>query len=126
MEKITLLTGRILLAHLFLVAGISKIGGYAGTLGYMESMGVPGALLPLVILTEVGGALALIAGWQTRWLAIALAGFSIVSALIFHTNFSDQMQMIMFMKNGAIAGGLLVLAAAGPGALSLDHRRGRG
>ncbi|KAF0191490.1 MAG: putative oxidoreductase [Gammaproteobacteria bacterium] len=125
MEKITLLTGRVLLAHLFLLAGISKIGAYAGTQGYMESMGAPGALLPLVILTEVGGALALIVGWQTRWAAIALAGFSILSALMFHTNFSDQIQMIMFMKNGAIAGGLLVLAAAGPGGLSLDHRRGR-
>ena len=125
MEKVTLLVGRILLAHIFLFAGVSKISDYAGTQGYMDAMGVPGALLPLVILTEIGGALALIAGWQTRWAAVALAGFSAVSALLFHANFADQMQMIMFMKNWAMAGGLLVLAAAGAGQLSLDHKFAR-
>jgi putative oxidoreductase len=122
MEKVTLLVGRILLAHIFLLSGITKISAYAGTQGYMESVGVPGALLPLVILTEIGGALALITGWQTRWAAVALAGFSVVAALLFHTNFADQMQMIMFMKNWAMAGGLLVLAVAGAGELSLDHK----
>ena len=76
----------------------------------MEAMGIPGGLLPLVILLEIGGALALIVGWQQRWAALALAGFSVIAAAVFHTNFGDQMQMIMFMKNLAIAGGLLVLA----------------
>ena len=111
MDKALNLAGRILLAQLFLMAGISKITGYAGTQGYMEAMGVPGGLLPLVILLEVGGALALIVGFQMRWAALALAGFSLVSAVIFHSNLADQMQMILFMKNFAIAGGLLLLAA---------------
>ena len=122
MEKYTNLAGRILLAHIFLLAGLNKITGYSGTQGYMEAMGVPGMLLPLVILLEVGGAVALIIGWQTRWAAYALALFSIVSALIFHSNLSEQIQMILFMKNWAMAGGLLVLAANGAGAFSLDQR----
>jgi len=75
------LGGRILLATIFLVAGIQKIGGYAGTQGYMESMGVPGMLLPLVIVLEIGGAIAIIAGWRTRLVAFLLAGFSIVSTV---------------------------------------------
>jgi putative oxidoreductase len=122
MEKYVNLVGRILLAHIFLLAGLNKITGYSGTQGYMEAMGVPGMLLPLVILLEIGGALALIVGWQTRLAAYALALFSIVSALIFHSNLGDQMQMILFMKNWAMAGGLLVLAANGAGAFSLDNR----
>jgi len=124
MEKYTNLAGRILLAQLFLMAGLSKITGYAGTQGYMEAMGVPAALLPLVIALEVGGALALILGWQTRLTALALAGFSVVAAVIFHANLGDQMQMILFMKNFAIAGGLLVVASQNPAhSLSLDGRR---
>lgn len=113
---------RFLLAFLFLMAGITKIGQYAGTQGYMESVGAPGALLPLVIALEIGGALALIIGFKVRYVAILLAGFSIVSALMFHFNFADQIQSIMFMKNISIAGGLLVLAATGAGAWSLDNR----
>ena len=109
-NKAANLAGRILLAQIFLIAGINKLSAYAATQGYMETMGVPGALLPLVIGLELGGAIALIAGWKTPWAAVALAGFSVVSAIIFHADFSDQMQTIMFMKNIAIAGGLLVLA----------------
>jgi putative oxidoreductase len=123
MEKTATLVGRVLLAHIFLLSGISKIGGYAATAGWMEAMGVPGALLPVVILLEVGGGLALILGWQTRLAAVALAGFSIIAAVIFHNNFADQMQMIMFMKNFAIAGGLFYIVAYGAGAWSLDARR---
>ena len=114
--------GRFLLAQIFLLAGLNKISGYAGTQGYMESMGVPGALLPLVIVLEVVGGLALILGWQTRLVALALAGFSIISAVIFHSDFSDQMQMVMFMKNFAIAGGLVILFAQGSGSYALDNR----
>jgi len=117
------LAGRILLALMFLLAGISKITGYAGTAAYMASAGVPGALLPLVIALEVGGALAIIVGFQTRLVALALAGFSIVAAALFHSNFADQMQMTMFLKNVSVAGGFLILAANGPGALSLDAKR---
>jgi len=90
MEKATTLVGRILLGHIFLLAGISKIGSYAGTQGYMEAMGVPGMLLPLVILLEIGGGLALIVGFQARITASLLAGFSIISAIIFHANLGDQ------------------------------------
>ena len=123
MEKVSQLVARLFLGHIFLLAGLSKITAYEGTQGYMDSMGVPGMLLPLVILLEIGGGLAVIIGWNTRWTAIALAGFTIMAAAIFHNNFADQMQMIMFMKNIAITGGLILLAAYGAGAYSLDNRR---
>jgi len=122
MEKITQVIARIMLAHLFLIAGWQKIGGYEGTQGYMESVGVPGMLLPLVILLELGAGLAIIIGWQTKLAAAALALFTIASAVLFHHNFSDQMQTIMFMKNIAISGGLMLLAVYGAGACSLDNR----
>lgn len=118
------LIGRILIATLFLMAGIGKLGdGYAGTQGYMEAMGVPGMLLPLVIALEIGGAVLIIAGYWTRITALALAAFSISSALLFHADFSDQMQQIMLLKNFAIAGGFLFLATKGAGAWSVDARR---
>ena len=123
MDKVSQLVARVFLGHIFLLAGISKIGAYEGTQGYMDAMGVPGMLLPLVILLEIGGGLAIIAGWQTKWTALALAGFSVVAAALFHNNFGDQMQMILFMKNIAIAGGFLLLASYGAGAYSLDNRR---
>ena len=116
------LCGRVLLALMFVAAGYGKIGGYAGTQGYMESMGVPGILLPLVIVLELGGGLAIIAGWQIRIIAILLAGFCLAAAFIFHLDFADQMQSIMFMKNLSVAGGFLLLAAYGPGAFALDNR----
>jgi putative oxidoreductase len=117
------LAGRILLAAMFLIAGIQKVGGYAGTQGYMEAMGVPGALLPLVIALEVGGAIAIILGWHTRLFALLLAGFTLLSALVFHRASGDPMQAILFMKNLAIAGGFLLLVARGPGGWSFDARR---
>lgn len=123
MEKVGQLVARVLLGHIFLLAGFSKIGAYEGTEGYMEAMGVPGALLPLVIILEVAGGLAIIAGWKTRWAALALAAFSAVAAAIFHHDFADQTQMILFMKNISIAGGLLLLAVHGAGAYSIDNRR---
>ena len=119
------LGGRALLATLFLASGLGKLGAYSGTAAYMASQGVPGALLPLVIFTEVAGAAAIIAGWHTRIAAFLLAGFTLVSALLFHNNFADQVQMIMFMKNVSIAGGFLLLVAHGAGAFSLDRRAGR-
>ena len=122
MEKVSQLVARVFLGHIFLLAGLSKISAYEGTQGYMEAMGVPGALLPLVILLEVIGGLVIIAGWKTKWASLALAAFSVVAAAIFHHNFADQMQMILFMKNVAISGGLLLLASHGAGAYSLDNR----
>ena len=125
LAKVAELGGRILLAALFLLSGVGKLGAYSSTAGYMASMGVPGALLPLVIGLEIGGALAIIVGWQTRIVAFLLAGFALVSALIFHTHFADQIQMIMFWKNVSIAGGLLLLVVYGAGPLSVDARTGK-
>jgi putative oxidoreductase len=122
-QNVADLLGRILLATIFLVAGFQKIGGYAGTQAFMESMGVPGMLLPLVIALEVGGAAAIIAGWRTRLTAFLLAGFSLLAAFVFHRVPGDQMQAVLFMKNIAIAGGFLLLVARGPGAWSLDASR---
>ncbi|VAW75403.1 Uncharacterized membrane protein, DoxX/SURF4 family [hydrothermal vent metagenome] len=119
----TQLTGRVLMSAIFIMAGINKIGtGYAGTQGYMESVGLPGALLPLVILLEIGGGLAILLGWKMRIAAFLLAGFSIVSALVFHANFGDQMQSILFMKNMAMAGGFLFLVAGTTHGWSIDAR----
>ena len=117
------LAGRVLLAALFLMTGIGKLGAYSGTAAYMASAGVPGALLPLVIALEIGGSLAIIVGWHTRIVAFLLAGFTLLSAAIFHTHFVDQTQMLMFMKNVSITGGFLLLVANGAGPLSLDARR---
>lgn len=117
------LAGRILISAIFLISGLHKITGYAGAQGYMEAMGVPGALLPLVIALEVGGAIAVIIGYRTRVAAFLLAGFCGLSALLFHRALGDQVQFIMFMKNLAIAGGFLLLVARGPGEWSLDARR---
>lgn len=125
MNNIIDLVGRVFLSVIFFLSGFSKIGGYAATQGYMESQGVPGLLLPLVILLEIVAPVLVVIGWQTRLAAWALAGFSLLAALLFHMNFAEQMQMILFMKNIAIAGGFLLLAAHGPGALSLDHRNSK-
>jgi len=126
------LIGRLLLAALFLPAGISKIGGFAGTAGYIASKGLPlpevGAAIAIVV--EILGALALIAGFGTRLAALALALFTLVATFIFH-NFwgvpADQafVQQLMFYKNIAVVGGLLILAAHGAGAWSLDAKRQR-
>ncbi len=116
------LAGRVLLAALFLISGVGKIGAYAATADYMAALGVPGALLPLVIATEVLGAVAIVVGWKTRIVAFLLAGFAMLSAIVFHSNFADQIQMVMFLKNLSIAGGFLLLVASGAGPLSLDRR----
>jgi len=114
------IVARLMASVIFLGAGISKLGaGYAGTQGYMASMGVSGGLLPLVIALELGGGIALLLGFQTRLVAFLLAGFCIISGFIFHSG-ADQMQQIMFMKNLAMAGGLLAFTMFGAGRLSLD------
>jgi putative oxidoreductase len=121
-QKVAELAGRIFLAAIFLISGLGKITAYAGTAAYMASLGVPGALLPAVIATEVLGAIAIIVGWKTRIAAFLLAGFTLLSGIIFHSNFADQIQMIMFLKNVAIAGAFLLLVANGAGPLSVDRR----
>lgn len=122
-NQVLSLLGRVGLAFIFVMAGYSKIGAYDGTAAYMDSMGVPGALLPLVILLELGGGLAIMAGLFTKSVALALAVFSVVSAVIFHSNMADQVQGVMFMKNIALAGGFLLLVANGPGEWSFDAKR---
>ena len=115
-------TGRVLLALIFVMSGLNKIGSFTGTQAYMESVGVPGILLPVVIAVEVLGGLAVMLGWHTRIAAFLLAGFSLLSAFLFHADLGDQMQMIMFMKNLGLAGGFLILVAQGAGAYSVDAR----
>jgi putative oxidoreductase len=124
MNDAVALLARILLAQIFLISGLGKLGaGYAATQGYMESVGVPGLLLPLVILLEIGGSLAVLFGFFTRWAALALALFCVASALLFHLKLGDQGQMINFMKNLAMTGGFLMLFVHGPGAWSVDAKR---
>ena len=123
MEKFTDLAARILLGLIFVMAGFNKLGtGYAGTAGYMESMGIPGGLLPLVIALEILGGAMIILGYKIKWAAFALAGFTLLAGIIFHGNFADQMQSILFMKNLAISGGLLLLVNHGAGKLSIDNK----
>lgn len=119
------LASRLFLAFIFVMAGWGKLNGIDGTAGYMASAGIPLAnvLVYLVILTELGGGILIAIGYHTRIVAFLMAGFTILSALIFHFNFSDQMQMINSMKNIAIAGGFLSLVANGAGAWSLDGRK---
>lgn len=124
------LIGRVLLAIMFLLAGISKVGGFAGTAGYIASKGLPmpDVLTAITIAVEIGCGLALIAGYCTRWAALILAGFTLVASVIFHNYWdlpaAQQMtQQLMFMKNIAITGGLLTLAAWGAGAWSVDAKR---
>jgi putative oxidoreductase len=112
------LIARVLIAYIFIVAGWGKLVGYSATVGYMEALGVPGALLPLTILVELGGGLALLFGLQSRLFAALLAGFSLVTAFIFHAGPDDA---IHFMKNFAMAGGLLFLVVHGAGQWSIDH-----
>ena len=119
------LAGRILMAAIFVMSGIGKIANPAGTLGYINAMGLPFPELALAgaIGIEVVGGLLLVAGLYTRPVALALAAFSVVTGLVFHSAIADQNQMIHLMKNLAMAGGLLQIAAFGAGSLSLDARR---
>lgn len=120
-EDAGLLISRILLSVLFILAGYGKITGYAGTAAYMASMHVPSFFLPLVILLELGGGLAIVFGFLTRFTALFISGFTIIAAIIFHNNFSDNMQQLMFMKDMSIAGGFLILGLFGAGKYSLDN-----
>lgn len=113
--------GRIMLALIFILAGVGKIMDPAGTIGYMQSVGLPGALLWPTIALELLGGLAVAVGFKARYAAFALAAFCVISAIIFHRNFADQMQMYMFLKNIAMAGGLLLLATSARTAFSLDR-----
>ena len=118
------LLGRVLLSVIFILAGFGKIGAFAGTAGYVASVGIPMAELVtvLVIILELGGGLLLLVGFKTRIVAFLLAIFTILAALLFHNNFSDQTQMSIFLKNLAIAGGLFYVKATGAGSYSVDAK----
>lgn len=117
--------GRVLLAAIFLVSALGKIGAPAATIGYISAMGLPfpEAGLALAIGVELIGGLLLVLGWQARAAALVLAGFSIVTGVVFHGAIGDQNQFIHLLKNFAMAGGLLQIAAFGAGAFSLDARK---
>lgn len=117
------LTGRLLIAAIYLLSGFEQIHDFAGTQGWMESKGVPGALLYLVIALEISGSLAIIVGWQTKMVAFLLAAYTLLAALLFHMNWSDEQQYFSFMKNLGMAGGFLFLAVNGAGRFSMDARK---
>ena len=126
LQELSAPIGRLFLSMIFIFSGFTKITGYAATQGYMESMGVPGMLLPLVIAVELFGGIAILFGFKARFVAILLVGFNIISALLFHQFWIDESQMNPFMKNIAMAGGFLMIFAHGAGAYSIDnsnHRR---
>ena len=127
------LIGRLLLAYFFIPAGIGKIGGFAGTVGYIASKGLPlpevGAVLAIIV--EVGVGLMLLLGFKTRWAALILMVFTLAASVFFYIYWAlpeaqAAMQKLMFNKNLGVAGGLLAFAAFGAGAFSLDGRRQRG
>ena len=126
------LVGRFLLALMFVMAGFSKIAGFAGTVGYIASKGLPAAqvLAALTVVLEIGGGLALMAGFHARWAALLLALFTLLASVVFHNFWAmpaeqQMMQQLMFMKNLSVVGGLLLVAALGAGPASLDARQGR-
>lgn len=125
LQASTMAIARVLMALIFLLSGLSKIAAAEATQGYMEAMGVPGMLLWPTIAFEVGSGLLIVLGYRTRLVALMLAGFCLATAIIFHHQFADQIQMIMFLKNVAMAGGLLLLSGTGAGTLSLDAKSGR-
>ena len=114
--------GRILLSAIFLINGIGKIFNYEGTIQYMENFDVPGYLIIPAIIVEILFPILLIIGYYTKFSALVLSLFTLVLAVIFHTDFSNQMQLMSFLKNIAIAGGFLIIFVYGPGKYSLDHK----
>lgn len=117
------LAGRIFLVTLFIVSGLGKIPGYEATVGYMQAKGLPGLLLPAVIVVELLGGLAVAIGFRTRLAAFLLAGFTLLTLVFFHNPLVDPGEQVMFLKNLALIGGLLIVIRHGAGPLSLDARR---
>ena len=122
MIKIFDLVGRVFISGVFLLSGFNKIGNYEGTVGWMESFGLPGFLLIPAIILEILAPILIIIGYQTKIAAGALSLFCLATAIFFHTDFSDQMQFIAFMKNLALAGGFLFLVVNGAKGYCLDKK----
>lgn len=132
LSSLSVLAGRALIASVFIPAGVSKFGDVAGTMAYTTSSGLPGFLGVAAAVLEIAAGVAILVGWQTRWAALALAAFTVLAGYLYHylpaqglEGFDALLQTLMFQKNLGIAGGLLVLAGFGAGALSLDARQGR-
>ena len=121
MANILELIGRIFISAIFLFSGFNKIGDYEGSVGWMESFGLPGFLLIPAIILEITAPILIIIGYQTKVAAASLSIFCIATAVIFHNNFGDQIQLIAFMKNIALAGGFLFLVVNGAKGYSLDR-----
>ena len=126
------LIGRILIAFVFIPAGLAKFGDLSGTMAYTASGGLPGAFGVAAGALEVLAGIAILVGWQTRWASLSLAAFALVAGYLYHylpaqslEGFDAMLQTLMFQKNIAIAGGLLALSGIGAGAFSLDARQGR-
>ena len=123
MTNILDLFARILISTLFLINGIFKITNYDGTVGWMEEYGVPGILIIPAIIIEILGPILIIVGYQTKITAAFLSLFCLLTAIIFHNEFSNQMQLTSFLKNIALAGGFLFLVINGSKKFSLDNKR---
>ena len=115
------LIGRILLSALFLIEGIGKISMQEDVIMYMENYGIPGILFIPAVILEILFPLLLIVGYKTKLAAFVMALFTFTVAIIFHTDFSEGMQMIFFLKDLAIAGGFMIILVYGPGKISIDH-----
>lgn len=116
-----LLAGRLLLVLIFLHEGFGIIGNYAGAAAYMQKSGVPSLLLPAVIALQLGGGMLIATGAMTRFAALLLAGFCVLTAILFHWQFADRNQLLHFQKDLAMSGGFIVLACCGPGNWSLGR-----
>ncbi len=125
LQRVCILSARILIGLFFVYFGMDKFIHYSDTTVFMSAMGVPSLLLPLVLILEIGGGVALIIGWRLRLMAGLLAAFTALATLIFHTGFSEQIQVILFMKNIAIIGGLLLIIAVADVAVNRQTRGGK-
>ena len=126
-QRFTTFFGRVLLSLIFILSGVGKLAGHAGTVGYISSVHAPMPELAywIAVIIEVGFGFALLVGFKARFAAFGLAVFTLTAAFLFHNNFSDQIQMIMFLKNITIIGGLLLVVAHGAGGFSIDNRKNK-
>jgi putative oxidoreductase len=125
LEDAAAFVARVMLTWFFIAEGVMKLQNYTGVLDYMAQYGVPGSLLPIAIAVEIVGGVLVLIGLYTRWAALALSGFCVLAAFLFHNNLADSNEFIHFGKDIAIAGGFLFVAAFGPGRWSLDARRAK-